>query len=151
MRKEWRSDLGLLVLRVILGLILTFHGSQKMFGIFGGPGYKGTLDYMSSLGFHPILANIAMFSEFLGGLMLCFGLLTIVAGAAATGTMAVATWINLTKSGVLEAFWKGGMRAETSEATFTLALCGIGAAITIMGAGGFSMDAKLFKGSKKGR
>ncbi len=139
----------MLILRLILGLILTYHGCQKMFGLFGGPGYKGTLDFMAGLGFHPILANIAMFSEFLGGIMLILGLLTIVAGAAGAGTMAVATWVNLSKSGVLEAFFKGGMRAETTTAMFTLALFAMALASTFMGAGGFSLDAKFFRSGKK--
>lgn len=39
-------DLGLLILRVVVGLVLIGHGSQKLFGWFGGPGFKGFTQVM---------------------------------------------------------------------------------------------------------
>ena len=35
-------ELGLLILRVVIGLTLAAHGAQKLFGWFGGHGIAGT-------------------------------------------------------------------------------------------------------------
>ena len=42
-----------LVLRVPVGLTLAAHGSQKLFGMFGGYGLEGTGQWMASLGLEP--------------------------------------------------------------------------------------------------
>src|SRR3989442_1504156 len=44
------GDLGLLALRVVLGLVFLGHGAQKAFGAFGGPGLAGASGFMASLG-----------------------------------------------------------------------------------------------------
>ena len=46
-------DIGLLVLRVVLGLTLAAHGAQKLFGWFGGPGLQGLGSWLESIGFVP--------------------------------------------------------------------------------------------------
>src|SRR5882672_5278878 len=46
-------DLGLLILRFVVGLTLAAHGAQKLFGWFGGYGLDGTGPFMEALGFHP--------------------------------------------------------------------------------------------------
>jgi uncharacterized membrane protein YphA (DoxX/SURF4 family) len=46
-------DLGLLILRVVVGLTLAAHGSQKLFGWFGGHGLAGTGSFLEQLGFRP--------------------------------------------------------------------------------------------------
>ena len=38
-------ELGLLVLRVVVGAMFIGHGSQKLFGLFGGHGLSGTADF----------------------------------------------------------------------------------------------------------
>ena len=43
--------LGLLVLRLVMGLTLAAHGGQKLFGWFGGPGRDGTAGFFGKLGF----------------------------------------------------------------------------------------------------
>src|SRR5881394_987866 len=64
-------DLGLLVLRVVLGLIFAAHGAQKLFGWFGGYGIAGTGGFLETLGFRPgkTFAIAAGLGEFLGGLI----------------------------------------------------------------------------------
>src|SRR5438093_13108909 len=47
------ADLGLLVLRVTLGVVFLAHGGQKAFGAFGGPGFAGATGFIGSLGFRP--------------------------------------------------------------------------------------------------
>ena len=46
-------DLGLLMLRLVVGLTLAAHGTQKLFGWFGGYGLAGTGGFMEQLGFRP--------------------------------------------------------------------------------------------------
>ena len=46
-------SVGLLVARLALGLLMAAHGSQKLFGWFGGHGLAGTGGYFESLGFRP--------------------------------------------------------------------------------------------------
>jgi putative oxidoreductase len=46
-------DTGLLLLRVLIGLLLAAHGAQKLFGWFSGHGLRGTADFLESLGWRP--------------------------------------------------------------------------------------------------
>src|SRR5919199_836875 len=66
------SDLGLLVLRLVVGGLLAGHGAQKLFGWFGGFGLLGTGGYLASLGFRPgvVFAALAGLAEVVGGLLL---------------------------------------------------------------------------------
>lgn len=69
--------LALLIARLIVGLGIAAHGSQKLFGWFGGYGIKGTGGYMESLGFKPgaAFALLAGLGEFVGGVLVTLGLL----------------------------------------------------------------------------
>src|SRR5213083_335977 len=52
---------GLLLLRVVVGGTMFGHGSQKLFGWFGGYGPKGTGGFFGQLGFRaPVLMAIAV-------------------------------------------------------------------------------------------
>src|SRR5260370_30496276 len=68
--------IGLLLLRLTLGLIFLLHGAQKLFGVFGGHGPGGTMHFMNTLGLHPAewWASLAAWGEFAGGLLLVLGL-----------------------------------------------------------------------------
>src|SRR2546428_13651082 len=46
-------DIGLLLLRLTVGLTLAAHGRQKLFGWFGGSGLDATGEALATLGFHP--------------------------------------------------------------------------------------------------
>lgn len=64
------QDVGLLLLRVCNGSLLTGHGAQMLFGLFGGSGLKGTADWLESQGLKPgrLWATIAGSTELSGGL-----------------------------------------------------------------------------------
>ena len=47
------SDTGLLILRVVFGLLFAGHGTQKLFGWFGGRGIEGTGEFLASNGYTP--------------------------------------------------------------------------------------------------
>lgn len=79
------------MLRLATGLLLVPHGSQKLFGWFGGYGVAATGQFFASkLGLPSSLALIAGVIEFFGGLMLAIGLVTRPVAALVTGMMAVA-------------------------------------------------------------
>ena len=56
-----RAGYGLTILRIAVGVIFAAHGSQKLFGLFGGYGLAGTAQYMDSIGLHPgyLMATLA--------------------------------------------------------------------------------------------
>lgn len=69
-------DLSLLLLRLMLGVIGVFHGGQKLFGIFGGYGVKGTAEWMATVGIPaPTLSTVlAGSTQFFGGIFIALGL-----------------------------------------------------------------------------
>ena len=86
-------DLGLLLFRLVIGLTIAAHGSQKLFGAFGGGGISGTGAFFENrLGFRPgkVHASIAGLTEVSAGIALALGLLTPIPAAAIVGTMVVA-------------------------------------------------------------
>ena len=129
-------DIGLLVLRAVLGLTLAAHGAQKLFGWFGGPGLKGMAGWLGSIGFRAPRLNAALAggSELGGGLLLALGLLTPLGAATAFAVMAVAGISAHAKAGFFAS--KGGY-----EYTLVLALAGLSLAFT--GPGALSLDAAL--------
>jgi putative oxidoreductase len=71
-------DLSLLILRIAVGVIFIAHGSQKLFGAFGGMGLSKTVEMMGG-GVIPYLVAIG---EFFGGIGLVFGFLSRFSAAA---------------------------------------------------------------------
>ena len=149
MRKDWRIDITSLGLRTVLGLVLIYFGFQKLFGLFGGPGYAKTLHLLGGLGIHPLLANICIIVETLGCLLLILGLLTPVAAAAIAGNMAVATYFNLKTPGAMEAFQHGDHPDLTMRIYLTCCMTVMALAVAALGGGSYSLDARFFKGTKK--
>ena len=87
-----RAGYGLTVLRIFVGIIFAAHGSQKLFGWFGGGGLAGTAQWMESIGLAPgmLMAVLAGGTEFLGGLALIIGLLARPAALGLSFTLLVA-------------------------------------------------------------
>ncbi|MDD5634552.1 MAG: DoxX family protein [Candidatus Omnitrophica bacterium] len=84
MRKENIINLSVFILRLMIGIIFTMHGAQKLFGMFNGIGLEGTAKMIEGLGFlyNPyLIAKIWAIVEFVGGLCLIFGILTRLAAA----------------------------------------------------------------------
>lgn len=141
-------DLGLLLLRVGVGLIAMAHGSQKLFGWWNGPRLSGFEDYLANaantnIGFNgdaaKPLAIVGALSETIGGLMLVLGLLTPIAGSAVLGVMTIASLYKATLA--------GGVWFFASDPDFTgggieyeLFLGLAAAAIILTGPGRISLD-----------
>ncbi|MBA2950555.1 DoxX family protein [Streptomyces himalayensis] len=126
------ADVGILLLRLAVGLLLAGHGAQKLFGIFGGPGLSATGKGFEDLGYSPgvFFAGLAGASEFLGGLGLAVGLLTPLAAAAVVGVM-----INAMATTSPNGLWaaNGGME-------FPLCLAVAAITIAAVGPGRLSLD-----------
>ncbi|MGE2690631.1 DoxX family protein [Mycolicibacterium pulveris] len=91
------QDLGLLLLRVAVGVLFITHGLQKAFGLWGGPGLDGWKAELATMGFQysDILTYVATFGQIAAGVLLILGLFTPVAAAGAlaylvTGVLAEA-------------------------------------------------------------
>ncbi|MFD9816095.1 DoxX family protein [Streptomyces sp. NPDC059080] len=120
------ADCGLLLIRLTFGLLMAGHGSQKLFGIFGGQGLTQTGKNFASLGYQPgkLFALIGGLSEFLGGLGLALGLLTPLAAAALIGVM-INAMVSVTAA---NGFWEtdGGVEYSVCIAVVALAVAAIG-------------------------
>ena len=102
-----RTDLALIALRLMTGTVLVFHGSQKLFGAFGGYGIEGTAGWMESLGIpFPTLSTVlAGGTEFLGGLAFITGVLARafsapVAFAMVVGALSAHSGFDVTQGGM---------------------------------------------------
>ncbi|MDY6807406.1 MAG: DoxX family membrane protein [Actinomycetota bacterium] len=140
-------DLGLLLLRVAVGLIAMAHGAQKLFGWWNGPRLSGFQDMLvnapnPAIGFDAAaarpLAILGALSETLGGLMLVIGLFTPLAASAVLGVMLVAAAYKATLAGGLWFFAAGGAGAGI-EYELLLAVCA--GVIILTGPGRISVDA----------
>ena len=65
---------ALYVLRMVIGITFVLHGGQKVMGWFGGPGLAGFVQWMGTLGIPSWLAYAAAYAEFVGGILLMFGI-----------------------------------------------------------------------------
>ena len=128
-------DTGLLIVRLVFGALLIGHGTQKLFGWFGGHGLDGTGGFFHSLGFRPgrAMAVVAGLSEAGGGLLLGLGLLTPLAGAVIVGTLLVAASVHAEKG-----VWGSNGGYETALLYAVLA-----GAIALAGPGSVSLDRAL--------
>jgi putative oxidoreductase len=126
-------SVGLLIVRLVVGLTLAAHGCQKLFGWFGGGGVRGTGLLMDSLGFRPgrLHASLAGLTELAGGLLLGIGLLTPLAAASVVGVMVVAA---------VSVHVKGGFFLQKGGFEYTLVLGGVALAVAFTGPGSLSLD-----------
>lgn len=129
-------DIGILLLRLTLGLTLAAHGTQKLFGWFGGYGLDGTGQFVEGLGFHPGCRHALMAGlvETGGGLLLVLGLLTPLGGALAASVMLVA---------IVSVHLKNGFLATNGGYEFPLVFGLAALSLSFTGPGALSVDAIL--------
>jgi putative oxidoreductase len=128
-----RAGYGLTVVRILVGIIFVAHGSQKLFGAFGGYGLEGTGQYMASLGLTPgyLMALLSGSAEFFGGLGLVVGLLARPAAVVLAATLVVA---------IFSVHISNGLFMANNGYEFALALLGGVVAVLFEGAGKLSID-----------
>ena len=127
---------GLLILRVVVGGLFIGHGTQKLFGWFGGGGLEGTGRMYDGLGHRPgrRMAMLAGVAEAGGGLLLVLGLLTPLGSAAIIGVMVAATMsVHIDKG-----LWNTNGGFEFPMVMAAAALC-----LAMVGPGAISLDEAL--------
>ncbi|MDD1507732.1 DoxX family protein [Pseudomonas sp. CNPSo 3701] len=131
-----RAGFGLTVLRVLVGITFMAHGSQKLFGWFGGYGLAGVAQWMESIGLAPgyLMALMAGSAEFFGGLALVIGLLVRPASAVLAFTMLVA---------IFSVHIGNGFFMANNGYEFALSLLAATLALLIEGAGRLSLDKRI--------
>ena len=109
-------DAGLFIVRFVFGALMAVHGSQKLFGWFGGYGLAGTGGFFEGLGFRPgpFFAAAAGLAETLGGLLLVVGLFEPVGAMAVISVMIVA---------IGSAHWGHGLLATTNGGSCQWCAC----------------------------
>src|SRR5712691_5422121 len=127
---------GLLLLRLVVGLLMAAHGAQKLFGWFGGHGLAGTTGFFEALGFRPgrLFATIASASELASGVLVVLGLFGPVGPALMVSVMIVAA---------ISVHWEHGVFAMTNGIEVPLLYAAAAASLALTGPGAFSLDAAL--------
>jgi putative oxidoreductase len=130
------KDLGLLVLRLVFGGLLTGHGAQKLFGWFGGHGLEGTSGWLESMGMKPgkPWAVLAGASEFGGGLLTQLGFLNPLGPLATIGAMGMAT---------AKVHWGKPIWVTSGGAELPVTNIAIALALGLTGPGKVSVDSAL--------
>ena len=134
------ASFGLLILRVVLGLTMAAHGYNKF---FGGGRIKGTAGWFESIGMKPgtFHARVAASTEMAAGIGLALGLLTPIPAAGFVALMLVAAWTVHRANGFF-------IVKEGWEYNLILATAAVARAAT--GAGKYSLDYLLFRGTSIG-
>src|SRR5215217_7083849 len=127
-------NIGRLLLRFTIGGTFFVHGTQKLFGWFGGYGPDGTGQFFESLGLRPGRRNAvaAGCTETGGGVLIALGFATPLAAAGLTAIMITA---------LRTAVWKEGIKPATGEFEVLLATGAL--ALTETGPGAPSLDSAL--------
>lgn len=127
-------DLGLLLLRLAVGLTFAAHGAQKAFGWWSGPGWIGWQNALGRMGFRPtaLFAGLSVGAEIVGGSFLALGILTPLAAALILAQSVVI----IAKVHAPNGFWN-----KQSGVEFPLALATGALAIGLTGPGAASIDA----------
>jgi putative oxidoreductase len=125
-------SLGLLIIRLVVGLTMAGHGTQKLFGWFGGHGLKGTGGWLESIGIKPgfYMALLAGLAEFIGGLLFAAGLWLPVAAALIVIPMLVA---------IFSVHGKNGYWITQNGFEYNLVLIAIAVGVALIGPGQYAL------------
>lgn len=131
------ADLGLLIIRLVIGLTIIGHGSQKLFGWFGGGGIAKTGQGFEAMGIKPggFMALLVGLAEFIGGIFVAAGFFTIVGSILIIITMVGAITMVHYKNG----FWSSDGGYE-----YNVVMIAAAAGVALIGAGEYSFDIMMF-------
>jgi putative oxidoreductase len=128
-------DIGLLLLRLLIGFLLFAHATQKLLGWFHGPGLDRSAVAFEAIGQRPgrLLSLVAGMSELTAGTLLMVGFATPLGAAIAAGTMLVA--------GTAVSTFSHSPWSERGGGEFPWTIGGVALALAFTGAGEYSLDA----------
>lgn len=131
------QDLGLLLLRLALGLVFIAHGLQNSFGWFGGEGLNGFKAILAEAGYQNagVLTYIGSGVQIAAGVLLVLGLFTPLAAAAA-----LAFGVNSLLVTFEAQRQDGGLFVFGSSAEYLLVLAVLAAAVILAGPGRYGFD-----------
>jgi putative oxidoreductase len=129
--------LGAFLMRALIGGLFVGHGTQKLFGWFGGHGLEGTSGVMEKLGMRPPRRHALLVgtAEAGGGALLALGALTPLATAMLTGSMTTA---------IREVHWANGPWVTGGGWEYNAVLIAALTELADHGPGSLSLDARLF-------
>ncbi len=132
-----KEEIGILILRLVVGLTFMAHGSQKLFGMFGGPGIQGTAKMFSMIHIEPSLpmAILSGCGEFFGGSALVLGLFTRYAAIVLIINMIVA---------IATVHWPKGFWVFNGGYEYNIVLISTFIYLFFNGPGKYSLEKKLF-------
>lgn len=132
---------GAAIARVTAGVVMFPHGAQKLFGWFGGNGFQGTMDFLTSQAGLPwIVALIVVLTESVGAVLLIFGgfsrlvalgFISVMVGAIATVHGSHGFFMN----------WFGQQEGEGFE--YHLLMIGLALVVLVEGGGAVSLDRRV--------
>lgn len=134
-KQNYSVDLGLFLIRAVVAVVFIYHGGQKLFGWFGGPGLEGAAQWMESIGipFPKVNALLASITEVVGAVVLLLGTGTRVAAVPLAFTMLVA----------IATAHRGGFDVRTGGMEYVLTLGVVLVALALLGPGTFTVT-RLF-------
>ena len=143
------SELHLTACRLILGGVMFIHGSQKVLGWFGGPGFSAAIQgFREHLGIPAVAAVLSILAEFLGSVALILGLLGRVGAACVIAVMVGAILIVHAPNGFFMN-WSGKAPGEGYE--YHLLAIGLALPPLIKGSGALSVDNWLVRRLRRDR
>lgn len=141
------TNISLLILRLTLGGVMFAHGAQKLFGWFGGGGFKASMNYFTgTVGVPYFLGVLIILGESLGAIALMLGfstrfmalsLFVIMIGAMIVGHLGNGFYMN----------WYGNQKGEGIE--FDILTFGLSLSLLVMGGGAWSLDNLISKAYPK--
>jgi putative oxidoreductase len=143
MLRKWMQtddDVGRLIVRLALGLVMFPHGAQKLLGWFGGAGFAGTLQGMTGMGLPAAVVLLVILVEFFGSISLITGFLGRVGALGILCVMLGALFMVHLPNGFFMN-WMGNQKGEGYE--YHLLAIGMALAILVKGSGAFSIDRSM--------
>jgi putative oxidoreductase len=134
------EDVGMLIVRLALGIVMFPHGAQKLLGWFGGGGFAATMEGMTGMGLPAVIVFLVILCEFFGSLSLitgflgrvgAFGILCVMLGAVFAVHLPNGFFMN----------WMGNQKGEGFE--YHLLAVGMALAVMVRGSGAFSIDRSM--------
>ncbi len=121
--KAW----AMTILRLLLGGTFILHGSQKVLGLFGGPGLAGFASFVSqNMGLPLFLGYLAAFCEFLGGWLVLLGVITELGALLIIPVMLTA---------IFKVHWSHGYFTQNNGFEYPLNLLLVALALLVGGPG----------------